>query len=138
MGEKGLTALLLAVTDCLDYSLKSLKMARNIPSVALIDQIANLLSYNVALSSLEVDFTKECAMDVVEDPDYPASVSSLLSAFTSQTSRLVDLSLGHLYTVTKQGATEDSEKGKKLMKVVYDFDSLGDILRKPAALPSVD
>ena len=136
--EKGMTALLLAVTDCRDLSLKTLKMARNIPSVAVIYQIANILSFNVALSCLEVDFTMESAISIIDDPDYPASVASLLHAFTSQTSRLIDLSLGCLYTATKQlleGSTSDDE-AKKMKKVINDFDSLRDILREPTAAPA--
>jgi hypothetical protein len=136
IGEKGLIALLISVQETRDFSLKRLKMSRCQPTVAVLDQLAEVLAVQSglfnALSVLELDFNLASAIKAVRDPDYAETLLRLSHAVTSYDHSLSSLSLGDLYAVTLHASTDpilSSNEHVKLNSALSRLDQLGAILK---------
>lgn len=136
VGEKGLIALLISVQETRDFSLKILKMSRCLPTVAVLDQLAEVLAVQSgifnALSVLELDFNLASAIKAVRDPDYTETLLRLSHAVSSYDHSLSSLSLGDLYAVTLHASTDpilSSNEHVKLNSALSRLDQLGAILK---------
>jgi len=141
IGERGLIALLLSVQETRDFSLKTLKMSRCLPTVAVIDQLAELLAVQSglenALSVLDLDFNLASAIKAVRDPDYAETLLRLSHAVSSYDHSLSSLSLGDLYAVTLHASTDhvlSSNEHVKLNSALSRLDQLGGILKNSEGL----
>ena len=103
--EKGMIALLLSIEYCKEFSLKTLKMAHCHPTIAVLDQVANILSSPNSLSVLELDFSLMASIDAIRDPDYSHSLKKLSLSLNDS---LQVFTLGELYNMTLKASFDPS------------------------------
>ena len=101
-------ALLLGIQGCEENSVQALRMARNHPTLAVLDQLLITLSSTTALTTLELDFDTSDALRTVSDRDYPESLRLLLSNVKKPDNNLRELTLGNLYSVTAQASLDST------------------------------